>query len=223
MALPLLFAGCVANEHHTRSVNHSMRPTGDNTPITVESDAAPRYDYNRLRELRARGVNATMATLRRPASGSSVEQAMYDGEDAFQREAGIPRIWPCEHDVSEVISEYGPRSGRHHNGIDIRAEVGTPVMATAEGIVNFSGAMRGYGQIVVIDHGNGIETAYAHLHNRAVQEGDRVEKHQKVGQLGATGNATTPHVHYEVRLDGDPIDPNFFLPAVEGIYLTENE
>jgi len=228
VSFSVLFVGCVPHEHMTNSVNHSIHQQNlDNDPVFVESDEVPRYDYQRLRELRALGVNATVQTLHRPSTPNpSVSYTVYDSGDngsSIPKEPTIPRVWPFEHENREVISEYGPRSGRHHNGIDIRAAVGTPVIATADGVVSFSGNMSGYGQLVVIDHGNGIETVYAHLHSRAIEEGQVVKKHDKIGTLGASGNATTPHVHYEVRLDGEHIDPNFFLPASGGIYLTENE
>lgn len=107
-----------------------------------------------------------------------------------------------------------PVSGvwKQHNGIDIAAPKGTPVVATANGSVAFSGWEGRYGKIVKIDHGNGIQTCYAHLHRRKVRRGKRVKRGKVVGKVGQTGNATGPHVHYEVRVNGRPTNPRPYLP-----------
>jgi murein DD-endopeptidase MepM/ murein hydrolase activator NlpD len=107
---------------------------------------------------------------------------------------------------------FGPRGGHQHNGIDILAPRRTPVLATADGVVAFSGTQRGYGNIVIVNHSASLETAYAHLDERLVEPGQPVRQGQKVGLLGQTGNATAPHVHYEVRKDGRPADPLPYLP-----------
>lgn len=99
-----------------------------------------------------------------------------------------------------------------HEGVDIGAPRGTPVYAVAGGTVVLSGEQRGYGQIVVIRHDAHVETAYAHLDRRRVERGEVVRRGQRIGDLGQTGNATTPHVHYEVRLRGTPVDPAAYLP-----------
>jgi len=99
-----------------------------------------------------------------------------------------------------------------HKGIDLTAERGTPVLATAPGRVILSQfADGGYGEVILIEHAEGYETLYAHLGERLVREGDRVRRKQPIGRVGATGNATGPHLHYEVRRWGTPIDPLPFL------------
>lgn len=130
----------------------------------------------------------------------------------------LPLRWPVEHPDRKVISPFGTRRrtrgsfGGLHCGIDIKAPRRTPVCATADGIVVFSGTRRGYGNIVVVRHGAGIETAYAHLDVRSVKPGDNVAAGDPVGLLGSTGRVTTYHVHYEVRIDGIPVDPSRYLP-----------
>lgn len=122
-----------------------------------------------------------------------------------------PIGWPIEHPDRHVISPFGPRGRRHHNGIDLKAPRGVPVVATAGGTVRFAGSMRGYGHVVIIDHGGGIETLYAHLREAAVRRGQAVRRGDPLGPLGSTGRTTTHHVHYEVRVDGTPVDPAPYL------------
>ena len=102
-----------------------------------------------------------------------------------------------------------------HAGIDLRGPEGTPVYATAPGIVDFAGWETGYGQIVVLDHGYGLSTRYSHLGRILVQPGERVALHQQIGLLGNTGWSTGPHLLYETRLDGEPENPLNFLKVNE--------
>lgn len=98
-----------------------------------------------------------------------------------------------------------------HEGLDIAAPVGLAVTATAPGRVTFAGSMRGYGKLVTIQHPAGRVTYYAHLSEILVEVGDTVGRGHVIGEVGATGKATGPHVHYEVRIGGEPVDPEKFL------------
>ena len=100
-----------------------------------------------------------------------------------------------------------------HTGIDMKADQGAPVRATAPGLVTAAEYSGGYGNMVEIDHGNGVVTRYGHLGPIAVEDGQKVEAGSVVGRVGATGRATGPHLHYETRLAGDPVDPQRFLKA----------
>jgi murein DD-endopeptidase MepM/ murein hydrolase activator NlpD len=116
-------------------------------------------------------------------------------------------IWP----VSGVVtSGFGWRWGRMHEGIDISAPTGTAVRAAASGSVVFAGVMGGYGNIVVIDHGNGLATAYAHLSSIWIGGGS-VSQGQGVGAVGCTGSCTGPHLHFEVRVNGSAVNPMNYL------------
>ena len=116
--------------------------------------------------------------------------------------------WPV---AGPVTSGFGSRWGRMHEGIDIGVAEGTPVHAAAAGTVIYAGWMSGYGNIVVIDHGDGLSTAYAHNSQLIVGQGATVGKGFVVALSGSTGHSTGPHVHFEVRLNGSPVDPLGYL------------
>ena len=122
--------------------------------------------------------------------------------------------WPVS---GEITSPYGYRTHPiwgttiYHSGIDIGVDEGTPVHAADGGTVAWSGWMGGYGYAVVIDHGNGMSTLYGHNSELAVSEGQDVGKGQVIAYAGSTGNSTGPHVHFEVRISGDPVDPMGYL------------
>jgi len=117
-------------------------------------------------------------------------------------------IWPCD---GVVTSGFGMRWGRMHEGIDIGCAYGAPNRAAAAGTVIYAGWMSGYGNLVVIDHGNGLSTAYAHASSLAVSVGQSVSQGQTVSYVGATGHATGPHLHFEVRVNGVAVDPLQYL------------
>jgi murein DD-endopeptidase MepM/ murein hydrolase activator NlpD len=116
-------------------------------------------------------------------------------------------IWPVR---GTVVSPFGQRWGRLHAGIDIAAPAGTPIVASASGSVIYSGAMSGYGNIVVIQHG-AIATAYAHNSSNAVPVGQTVSQGATIAYVGCTGSCSGNHVHFEVRVNGSPVDPMGYL------------
>lgn len=124
--------------------------------------------------------------------------------------------YPCE--KGRVTSDYGmrihPISGKYkmHTGIDFGGNpAGTPVLASADGIVITAGWLSGYGYTVIIDHGNKISTLYAHNSKLYVKAGEEVQRGQKIAAVGSTGNSTGPHIHFEVRVDGEHTDPKEWL------------
>lgn len=100
-----------------------------------------------------------------------------------------------------------------HEGLDFTAAAGTPIFAAAGGIVSTAEQTPDYGKLVKIDHGSGLETRYAHASRLYVRAGERVEKGQKIAEVGSTGRSTGPHLHYEIRLAGNPLDPRKYLKA----------
>jgi murein DD-endopeptidase MepM/ murein hydrolase activator NlpD len=118
-------------------------------------------------------------------------------------------IWPV---AGSVSSEFGPRWGAMHSGIDIWAPIGTSVVAAKGGTVISTGFSGGYGNLVLIDHGGGFVTAYAHLSAISVASGQSVGQGQLVGAVGCTGSCTGPHLHFETRVNGAAQNPRSFLP-----------
>ena len=107
-----------------------------------------------------------------------------------------------------VSSGFGNRSGSKHAGIDILAPAGTEVVASSPGIVEYTGSgKRGYGRAVILDHGEGITTLYGHLATICVQSGETVPAGAVIGTVGRSGNATAFHLHFELRVDGEAVDP----------------
>jgi len=127
--------------------------------------------------------------------------------------------WPAG---GEITSIFGPRWGRHHDGIDISAPEGTPVRAAAPGIVVFSGLQRGYGNIIIIEHPNGLSTAYAHNRKNLVDPGMLVSRGMLIAMLGRTGRVSGPNLHFEVRHGNVPRDPLEYLPLGEPLLATRS-
>lgn len=137
----------------------------------------------------------------------------------FTKDAGyfwssMPTVWPTK---GWVTSGFGirrsPLSGKrqHHTGLDIAAPLGSDVRAPGDGIVTFSGRYGGFGKMVIVDHGYGIATLYGHNSKLLVKAGDEVKRGQLISQIGNTGRSTGPHLHYEVIIDGVPIDPMKYI------------
>ena len=161
-----------------------------------------------LKERQAAGAAAAAAAA--AAAQSSGGQGASDNWVQGTGQLG----WPVS---GEITSPYGYRvhpiwgTTIYHSGIDIGVDEGTPVHAADGGVVVWSGWMGGYGYAVVIDHGNGLSTLYGHNSELAVDEGQSVAKGQVISYAGSTGNSTGPHVHFEVRVNGDPVDPMGYL------------
>ncbi len=128
--------------------------------------------------------------------------------------ASTPSIWPTEGWVTSTFgSRISPFTGQRefHQGIDISGKIGTPIYAPAKGKVSFTGVDAGYGKTVLIEHGGGISTRYAHLHRFNVKEGQDVGRGEVIAYLGNTGRSTGPHLHYEVRINGVCVNPMRYI------------
>ncbi len=139
------------------------------------------------------------------ASGSVSAPSPQPGEAPVSA-SGL--VWPVD---GPITSPFGMRWGRLHAGIDIGAGFGTPIRAAAGGTVIHAGWLGGYGNLVVIDHGGGLATAYGHQQALHVSAGESVGQGEVIGEVGSTGNSTGPHLHFEVRIGGSPVDPLGYL------------
>jgi peptidoglycan DL-endopeptidase CwlO len=146
-------------------------------------------------------ASSALASRIQASSGSYSPPA-----DGTPSAAGL--IWPVN---GPVVSPFGMRWGRMHTGIDIGVPYGTPIHAAAAGRVVYSGWMDGYGNLVAIDHGRGLSTAYAHQSRIIVSLGQTVAQGQVIGYVGCTGHCFGPHLHFEVRVNGTPVDPLGYL------------
>jgi len=176
----------------------------------------------------ATGVNPKLVAISAPAPRETAnDHAALLSEDLHRLKAVSDLLGeiPLAKPVSQmaISSPFGYRpdpwtgAREFHVGIDLRGPAGTPIYATAPGIVRFAGIETGYGEIVEIDHGYGFSTRYSHLDKILVHPGDKVALHQEVGLMGNTGWSTGPHLLYETRVDGEPINPLNFLKVRENV------
>ncbi len=132
-----------------------------------------------------------------------------------------PSVWPVDGRLmgpfGQRIDPFSGEGSEFHTGVDISATTGTGVRATADGIVVYSEWSSGYGRLMVIEHGGGIQTYYAQLSKFYVQAGQEVRRGELIGAVGSSGRVTAPHLHYEVRLGGAPVNPYRYL-AKAGVY-----
>ncbi|MFN2492232.1 MAG: peptidoglycan DD-metalloendopeptidase family protein [Pyrinomonadaceae bacterium] len=146
---------------------------------------------------------------------NQLERDIRSYENVLRARGYTPSIWPV---VGKLESGFGGRrnpfggsSYEFHSGQDIDAPWGEPVVAGASGSVTFVGWQNGYGQLVVIDHGGGLTTRYGHLSHVDVAQGSTVARGQFIGRVGSTGRSTGPHLHYEVRINDEPVNPLQYL------------
>jgi murein DD-endopeptidase MepM/ murein hydrolase activator NlpD len=194
---------------------------------TLASEVSVAYGLNKPANEYGSGSGAESATLT-PNVRESIEEynflrsASYGGiyhQYAHQWQMHArPSLWPVE---GTIRSAFGVRNdplsgeGAFHTGIDVSASRGTPVHATADGVITTEGWAGGYGKLLIIDHGSGLETYYAHLSQFLVIPGQEVSRGQIIALSGGTGRSTGPHVHYEVRVRGTPVNPYAFLPRIQ--------
>ncbi len=211
--------GAARSEALIASRTEEQRATRDRVVATHDAlAAAERAKAGALSQVRedrasfiaeAEGLAARSAALAaRIAAAQSAASAPATGAAAPAASSSGQLGWPV---AGPVTSGYGSRWGRMHEGIDIAVGSGTPVHAAAAGTVVYAGWMEGYGNLIVIDHGNGLSTAYAHNSSLIVGQGAVVGTGYVIALSGSTGHSTGPHVHFEVRVNGAPVDPLGYL------------
>ncbi len=189
---------------------------GENKVVTEGADGKKKVTYE-IKE--ANGATLEKEAVKEVIVAEPVTEVINKGTGSIQlssRSASYNRnggngtlSWPLSN--NKISSPYGTRSRGFHSGIDLVAKTGTPVYAAAGGKVVLSSWYYGYGNCVVVDHGNGLKTRYAHLSGYSVKVGDTVGRGQQVGKSGNTGNSTGPHLHFEVIVNGSTKNPvNYF-------------
>lgn len=195
------------NFKHNANLKDRLKDTAgseasaDSLPATHAEDAALYSNtLNNFEILQATALASSLPSSRWSVFGPGVWQ---------------PNMWPVE---GRITSSFGARQdpitgepGEFHTGLDISGTIGDPVHVTADGVVVFSGFNGAYGRMVEVDHGHGMQTIYAHLSRSAVTFGQRVDRDEVIGYVGMTGRATGPHLHYEVRINGTPVNPYRYL------------
>ncbi len=160
------------------------------------------------REDRAEYLAEVEALAAQSAALAAAIRDAQNGSTGSGKPSAAGFVWPVS---GPVVSGFGMRWGRMHEGIDIAAGMGTPVHAAAAGTVIHAGWLGGYGNLVVLDHGDGLATAYAHASAILVAVGQSVSQGETVSLVGSTGHSTGPHLHFEVRVNGVAVDPLLYL------------
>ena len=205
-----------------REVAAKRRAAADQTLSTYKNNLAAKARMEAALDARIKAVTGEVDALSKEEASV---QALINGEDAAAkrlarasrsggavadsgRVSGAGMRWPTS---GPVTSGYGYRWGRMHAGIDIGAGTGAPIRAAKDGVVIFSGSQGGYGNVVIIDHGGGLTTLYAHMSRRAAADGADVNGGELIGYVGSTGHSTGPHLHFETRVNGAPQNPMRYL------------
>lgn len=187
-------------------------PKAEYKPISYDK---PDSDIDITYDAAGQGVARQMT----PAEIEAQQKEMEGGIQKVVKTSGaafLPTMWAH---VGKITNEFGQRrnpfggySYEFHAGMDISGDMGDVVVAPANGVVSKADWMGGYGNMVEINHGNGLTTRYGHLSRIGVHAGDKIQRGQILGLIGSTGRSTGPHLHFEVRLNDRPINPRRFLP-----------
>jgi murein DD-endopeptidase MepM/ murein hydrolase activator NlpD len=218
-----ILAGCFNSSPAAVETSHTAIPIGSHaTHVVARGETiyriAHQYGLSTDRLMQANGINDP----RQLTVGQVLvipERSVTASSDAGFAEQWVPPradrqfAWPV--DSGTVSSPFGIRNGVMHDGVDISAPAGTPVNAADDGVVIFCGHMRGYGNVVILQHTNGYVTVYGHNQRNLVSNGESVKRGQEIGELGSTGRASAPNLHFEVRCDNHPANPLAYLPPPE--------
>ncbi len=143
-------------------------------------------------------------------------------DSTFDYSASDKFMWPVP-SSKRISSYFGPRNGRHHDGIDIPAKTGTSIIAAADGKVTHSGWMRGYGRVVVVKHPNGYHSVYAHNSKNIVRKGQKVSQGEVIAKVGNSGRSRGAHLHFEIRKKNKVSNPDRYLSWVKRYRLARSK
>jgi len=195
-----------ARTDQTRTVRDELVGARNDLSSTKQQKLQDLSTLTASERAEAEEIDALQAASARIAAQIRAAQSRNTGPTQTPSNAGL--IWPVQ---GPVTSPFGWRWGRMHEGIDIGVGYGTPIQAAAGGTVIYCGWEEGYGNFVVIDHGGNLATAYGHQSRIAVTCGQQVNQGDVIGYVGCTGHCFGPHLHFEVRVNGNPVDPLGYL------------
>lgn len=194
--------------NRVEKVEDTSRKLAEKSGVVQEESASPGTGGPEL-PLDEMGL-ATLA-----AKMGRLEEDMSSYEEVLRKRGYTPTIWPVDGKLEGGFggrrNPFGGSGYEFHSGQDIEADMGAPVVAGASGQVSFVGWQNGYGQLVIVDHGGGLSTRYGHLSQIDVSAGEQVSRGQLLGKVGSTGRSTGPHLHYEVRINDEPVNPLQYL------------
>jgi murein DD-endopeptidase MepM/ murein hydrolase activator NlpD len=194
-----------ARTAQTRDVRNELIGAASDLSSTKQNKLTDLSKLTAAEQAEASEIDSLQAASNDIAARIRAAQARH-GATSSPSAAGL--IWPVN---GPVTSPFGWRWGRMHQGIDIGAPTGAPIEAAAAGTIIYCGWESGYGNLTVIDNGGNLATAYGHQSSIAVTCGEQVAQGQVIGYVGCTGHCTGPHLHFEVRIDGNPVDPMGYL------------
>lgn len=214
----LLLAGCAGHRTHRVGVYHRVHPGQSLYRIakTYQVDMKKIMRVNRISDpAKIRAGDRVFI----PGARKVLFVPVYRPEETADLERKLPAsgtavstlrfVWPVK---GKIIAQFGVEDGFKNNGLAIAAKQGTPIRAAEKGKIIYSGSeLRDYGNLVIIDHQGGFATVYAHNRMNLVKRGERVKKGQVIAEVGMTGVAETPYVHFEIRRAGEAKDPLIFL------------
>lgn len=190
----------------TQKISAEENPAG----VNVGEDAVYSQSREQLSALFASAMSGRLSQALEAGPGTSLYTSSHD----LLSLADAPSLWPV---TGRITSSFGQRDdpfngeGAFHSGVDIACSFGEPVHAAADGVVESAAMGNGYGREIVVDHGHGIHTVYAHLSGFAISVGQHVTRGQTIGYVGQSGRSTGPHLHYEVRVQNTPVNPHKYM------------
>ena len=197
-----------ARTEQTRLVRNELLGARDQIASTKQQKVTDLSQLSASERAEAEEIDSLQASSAALTARIQAAQAQHSSSGPSSTPSSAGLIWPAS---GPVTSPFGFRWGRMHEGIDIGATYGSAIHAAASGTVIYCGWESGYGNLTVIDHGGNLATAYGHQSSIAVTCGQQVSQGQVIGYVGSTGHSTGPHLHFEVRINGAPVDPMGYL------------
>jgi len=197
-----------ARTEQTRLVRNELLGARDQIASTKQQKLTDLSQLSASERAEAEEIDSLQASSAALTARIQAAQAQHSSSGPSSTPSSAGLIWPAS---GPVTSPFGFRWGRMHEGIDIGATYGSAIHAAASGTVIYCGWESGYGNLTVIDHGGNLATAYGHQSSIAVTCGQQVSQGQVIGYVGSTGHSTGPHLHFEVRINGAPVDPMGYL------------